>query len=210
MTAAPASLASIVVAGGRASRFGGVDKVALDVGGTPMLTTVLDAGVAAGCSQIVVVGPERRTLEPAHAHSIVWVADPVVGGGPAAALSAGLTAVGEHAPDVVLVLAADLPFLTGHVLAQLAETLQAAGPEVDGVVAVDDGGRTQWLLSAWRTTALHHRVAAHGAPPGSSVHELLGTLRTIAWRPPVTVNQREPWRDCDTPDDLSAARRRPS
>ncbi|WP_204250989.1 NTP transferase domain-containing protein, partial [Saezia sanguinis] len=46
----------IVLAGGRASRMGGVDKPGLVVGGRSMLETAL---AAAGAGRTVVVGPPR-------------------------------------------------------------------------------------------------------------------------------------------------------
>ena len=74
------------------------------------------------------------------------------GGGPVAALRAGLA---EVPTDVVALLAGDLPFLTGALVAELRARLTG-----DGVLVVDDGGRDQYLLGVWRTAAL--RAAAAG------------------------------------------------
>ncbi|WP_157663013.1 molybdenum cofactor guanylyltransferase, partial [Prescottella equi] len=49
--------AAIVLAGGRATRMGGIDKPGLVVAGRRMLDTALDA--VADCDRVVVVGPRR-------------------------------------------------------------------------------------------------------------------------------------------------------
>lgn len=53
---------AIVLAGGRASRMGGVDKPAIVVGGRSMLDAALSA--VSDCTRIVVVGPHRPELSP--------------------------------------------------------------------------------------------------------------------------------------------------
>jgi molybdopterin-guanine dinucleotide biosynthesis protein A len=95
--------AAVVLAGGRASRLGGVHKPGLEVGGSTLLDRVL---AAVGAAEVrIVVGPPQ----PVPAGTAIVREDPP-GGGPVAAIAAGLAAI----PDVpfVAVLAADLPFLT--------------------------------------------------------------------------------------------------
>ena len=90
------------------------------------------------------------------------------GGGPVAALAAGLAVLGETAaldeaaaPAETAVLAADLPFLTGEAVLRLRHEL-ARQSTVDGVVYVDGAGRYQTLCGVWRTEAL--QVALRGQP----------------------------------------------
>src|SRR5207253_721892 len=85
----------IVLAGGRARRLGGVDKPALLVGGRSMLATAV-AALGEACL-VTVVGPE-------------------VTGGPVAAVAAGLR---DGTAAAVVVLAADLPFVTVEVVNRL-------------------------------------------------------------------------------------------
>jgi molybdopterin-guanine dinucleotide biosynthesis protein A len=102
---------AVVPAGGAARRLGGADKPALTVGGQRLLDRVLAA--CAGARATVVVGPRRPTVRP-----VRWTREVPAGGGPLPALAAGLAALPTAdaalgaAPAVVLVLAADLPFLT--------------------------------------------------------------------------------------------------
>ena len=147
---------AVVLAGGRAARLGGRAKPQLEVGGRTMLAAVLAA-----------VADAQRGWSSAHRQpvpdDVVLVREQPPGGGPVAALRAGLD---EVSTDVVALLAGDLPFLTADLVAQLRGLLTG-----DGVLVVDDGGREQWLLGVWRTAALRDGdargqradVAAEGA-----------------------------------------------
>jgi molybdopterin-guanine dinucleotide biosynthesis protein A len=114
-----------------------------------------------------------------------------------AAIRAGLA---EVSGDVVLLLAGDLPFLTVGLLTGLRERLTG-----DGVLVVDETGRDQYLLGAWRTAALRSAVAA--APGHTSLRRMLAPIPVRRWSPGVVSGEPPPWLDCDTPADLARARR---
>ncbi|RYJ06908.1 MAG: molybdenum cofactor guanylyltransferase [Actinomycetales bacterium] len=123
---------AIILAGGRGSRLGGVDKASLVHGGATLLQHTVDA--VAGARRIVVVGDRPPVEGLLHA-----VEDPV-GSGPASAVGAGLSALGEPA-DLVAVLACDVP----EVAAAFALVRAAGGP----AIAVDAEGREQYLLAVY-------------------------------------------------------------
>jgi molybdopterin-guanine dinucleotide biosynthesis protein A len=137
---------AIVLAGGRARRLGGRDKALLEVGGRNLIDRVLDAFPDAGT--IVVVGP-RRVLNRA----VLWTRERPAGGGPAAALAAGLTHIDA---DRVAVAAVDHPFLTTTTYGRLA----AAAVGRDGAITVDAEGRDQYLVGVYGTEPL--RAALEG------------------------------------------------
>ncbi|NEK86214.1 NTP transferase domain-containing protein [Blastococcus saxobsidens] len=180
---------AVVLAGGRASRLGGRPKPQLEVGGRSLLAAVL--GAVADARRRVVVGPVQDA--PAH---VVFTREEPAGGGPVAALRAGLTAVDT---DVVAVLAGDLPFLTGDLVRTLRRRLVD-----DGVLVVDDTGRDQLLLGVWRTTALRTAVGDPGGP--AALHRALSGLAVDRHRPEVAPGAPPPWLDCDTPEELARAR----
>ncbi|WP_095757117.1 DUF6457 domain-containing protein [Streptomyces xinghaiensis] len=106
---------AVVLAGGAAKRLGGADKPGLRVGGRPLLDRVLDA--CPDAAGTVVVGSRRPTVRP-----VRWTFEQPPGGGPLAALDAGVRHV--TAP-VVLALSADLPFLTADTVRALLTALDA-------------------------------------------------------------------------------------
>jgi molybdopterin-guanine dinucleotide biosynthesis protein A len=209
---------AIVLAGGAARRLGGTDKPALAVGGRMLLDRVLAA--CAGADSTVVVGPRRATARP-----VRWTREEPAGGGPLPALAAGLAALDDAhrarpgagaEPDVVLVFAADLPFLTEATVGALADaaTARPAGTRPDsdtpweGVVLTDSGGRDQPLAAAYRTGSLRRGLAllgaGHGGLGGLPLRLLTGELTLRRMADPTG----EASFDCDTWEDVAVARAR--
>jgi molybdopterin-guanine dinucleotide biosynthesis protein A len=213
---------AVILAGGAATRVGGRDKPALAVRGVPMLDRVLAA--VAGARQRIVVGPPRSDLPV----DVRCVREQPPGGGPVAATAAGLALVDA---DLVALLAADLPFLTGEAVLALVAALDepatpARAPDArapdepvpavdaraadvrppgayDGAMYVDDTGRRQLLCGVWRTGSLRAALESLGASEGRSMRALLGGLRVAEVRAP--AGDRPPWFDCDTDNDLYRA-----
>jgi len=158
---------ALVLAGGRGERLGGVDKAGLVVAGRPLLARVLEA--AAGAERTVVVGPVT-----APAGVLVTSEDPP-GGGPVAGIAAGLAALPDGAPWVLL-LAVDQPGAPEAVRTLLA-ALADAPPEVDAVCHRDGGGHPQWLLAAYRRPSLEAALLPHGTGHGVAVRRLVSGLR---------------------------------
>ncbi|ANB07432.1 molybdopterin-guanine dinucleotide biosynthesis protein [Streptomyces ambofaciens] len=183
-----------MLAGGAARRLGGADKPGLRVGGRALLDRVLAA--CAGARTTVVVAGPRPTARP-----VTWAREDPPGGGPLAALAAGL---GHTSAEHVLVLSADLPFLAGPTVGHLLSAL-AAG-DADGVLLTDADGRDQPLVAAYRARALRRELAAltrDGADlTGLPLRRLTGALRLT--RVPDAVASF----DCDTWDDIATARAR--
>lgn len=184
---AGAGFDAVLLAGGRARRFG-ADKPAAAVGGRALIEWT--AAAVAGASRLIVVGPPRDVLPDA-----VVVREDPPGAGPVPALRTGLAEV--RAPRLAL-LAADLPFLRpGHI----ARLFGAMG-ERPGAVLVDEAGREQWLAGCWRTAALRAALAGH---EGAALRGLLGPLDPAVVALP--AGARPAWYDCDTPEELAAAGR---
>ena len=154
---------AIVLAGGRGSRLGGVDKAALEIGGETLLARTLRA--VAGAGRVIVVGDPRPLPE-----GTVVVQEEPRFAGPAAAIGAAMTEV--RAP-YVLVVGCDQPFLADAVDV-LLDT--ASG---DGVVAVDGDGRRQHLMSVLDAAALRTSIASRATLVDLSVRALLAPLELI-------------------------------
>lgn len=160
------------------------------VGGVPLLDRVLTACAAA--RRTVVVGPERETVRP-----VRWTRETPPGGGPVAALAAGLALVGA---EVTVLLAADLPFLDPATVSALVIALDT-DPAAEAVLLVDADGRDQPLAAAYRTAALRTALAALPSPGGAPLRAVTRGLRA-SWLP----DRRRAAVDCDTWEDVQAAR----
>lgn len=185
------ALYGIVLAGGSARRLSGVDKPMLTVGGIPLLRRVLDA--LSDARDIVVVGPPRDGIDGVH-----WTQEEPRGGGPVAALAAGLARCGDLGcgPGCdVAVLAGDLAGLTPDTITRL----RAVIGDADGAVLVDPDERRQWLAGVWRADAL--RGALPAEPANAALHAMLGTLVVTEVR--ASARQAA---DVDTDADLRRAR----
>ncbi|HUJ58380.1 MAG TPA: molybdenum cofactor guanylyltransferase [Kofleriaceae bacterium] len=141
-------VSALILAGGRATRFGGVAKHELVIGGQTILarqTAVLAPRVA----EIVIAAPRdiagHRTVR-----------DPIDGAGPLAGIAAGLAAV---TTPWLVVVACDMPYLTGELIDRL---LAARGETIDAV-GVRVGGLPEPLvcvLHARARAAIDRRLAA--------------------------------------------------
>jgi molybdopterin-guanine dinucleotide biosynthesis protein A len=155
--------AAVVLTGGTATRMDGADKAALEYAGRTLLETALASLVDA--SEIIVVGPACPTSRP-----VTFVREDPPLGGPAAGLLAGLDAL-QGAPDLVVVLAVDMPLVSERTVARLV----AAADTHDGAMLVDRSGRRQ-LAGVLRPQALDRRRPAPGADSGLPFHRLLAGL----------------------------------
>jgi molybdenum cofactor guanylyltransferase len=190
---------AVVLAGGGSQRFP-PDKLSEVVDGT----SLLDHALASLPEQflIVVVGAVREVARP-----VIFTSENPAGGGPAAALVAGLRRALEESSEVILVLPADAP-LGGQAAGILLDRLEGE-PSADAVVGVDQHGREQPLQLAVRPAAAEVLVAAAGpgGAAGVSARRLLDALR-----PGLLTQELAPaelW-DIDTADQLLAWRLRSS
>ncbi|GLF96662.1 NTP transferase domain-containing protein [Streptomyces yaizuensis] len=189
---------AVVLAGGAARRLGGADKPGLSVGGRALLDRVLSACRSAATT--VVVGDRRATARP-----VVWTREQPPGGGPLAALDAGLRRLDADSARVVVV-SADLPFLTPTTLERLLDALDTSGREA--ALLVDTEGREQPLVAVYRTEPVRRELALLAAEYGTLaglplrlLPEQLELVRVPAGTPSAAF-------DCDTWEDIAAARAR--
>ncbi len=142
---------AIVLAGGRSSRLGSVAKTSLQFNGFSLLENTLNA--LSGADRVVVVGPEDL---PVPQGTLLTRETPPFSG-PVAAIAAGARLLErEGAPEMVLILACDMPNLE-PLIPMLTSRLEQSESE-EAVVAVDSLGHRQHLAGAVRTEALMRRI----------------------------------------------------
>jgi molybdopterin-guanine dinucleotide biosynthesis protein A len=175
---------ALVLAGGRAERLGGTDKPAIVIGTSTLLDRVIAA--AHGAQRVIVVGPRRET-----ASAVQWTREQPPGGGPVAAIAAGLPLV-EQA--WCLLLAADLPGIAPAVPILLTSAARA-----DAAVLTQDQRRNH-LAAVWRTTALRAALDALDTVDGAPARQLYAGVDVV------DVTDKKGWgMDCDTWDDVRRA-----
>ncbi|MFF4080740.1 DUF6457 domain-containing protein [Streptomyces sp. NPDC001777] len=186
---------AIVLAGGAAERLGGADKPGIRVGGRALLDRVLSA--CADASTTVVVGGRRPTTR-----AVTWTYEVPRGGGPLAALDAGVRLT---TAERVLVLSADLPFLGADTVKGLLAAAEDGRRE--GALCVDQDGRDQPLVAVYGAEPLRRELALlateHGGLSGLPLRLLTQELdlARVAGDPLASF-------DCDTWEDIASARAR--
>jgi molybdopterin-guanine dinucleotide biosynthesis protein A len=167
----------------------GVDKAAVELDGVTLLEHAL--GAAGSAAEVVVVGAEVPT-----SRRVTWTLEDPPLGGPAAGLLAALDRF-TAPPDLVAVLAVDMPKVTAGTVARLVRAVEGDAA-ADGAVLVDPEGRRQTLAAVYRRTALAAaRPPAPAGRHGLPMHRLVGGLRLLE-----VPTLGEEARDVDTWADL--------
>jgi len=180
---------AIILAGGRASRLGGIDKTQLTFRGRTLLQASLTATRSA--SRVAVVGRDlERTARLSSTVELPrW-------SGPVSAVVAGLADLRHGDAPFTAVLAADLPRIDLALPLIIARLATAA---TDGVIAVDSGSVPQPLLAVYRTSALRNAAAGLGTPENLPMRRLISELELTEVAVP-----DELCADVDTAEDAEA------
>ena len=149
----PHSTAAIILAAGSSSRMGsGQHKLLLPLADRPVLTHVLDATLASQARPIILVLGHQATqvhaqIAPYTTHpDIIIVENPDYLQGMSTSMRAGLQVLiesgqiqpGPDTPGSALIILADQPFITPHIIDTLIATWQTTGKSI---VAPLYGGR---------------------------------------------------------------------
>lgn len=182
-------MVGVILAGGAGSRIGGA-KAARELAGRPLAAYPADALTAV--LERVAIASKRGEELPDLAGVETWDGEPRGTRHPAAGIAYAL----ERAGDAVLVVAADMPFVTGAACQALLDT---AGREGAGrvVVAAADG-RIQPLLGVFPPAAAG--ALRRGALAGEPMRALVQRMD------PVLVDLPEAaLRSVNTPAELAEA-----
>ena len=175
----------VLLAGGRGSRLGGRSKAAVEVAGRP-LASYPAAAIAGVCDRVAIVATAGTDLP--HLPGVERWDEPDEPQHPVAGIIHAL----EHAGQPVLVVAADMPYVTPDACA----SVMAGGGSAPAAVAVA-AGVLQPLLAVYAPAALDRLKAA---PPDGRLTDMVEALAPgrVAV-PPAIV------RSVNTPEDLAAA-----
>lgn len=180
---------AMILTGGQSTRFGS-DKSQALLGGQTLLSRLLSD--LPEKTEVIIVGPEFE--HPSR--NLKFVQENPVGGGPVAAVKAGLDLIGT---EFVALIATDIPFAV-QVISHLSNSLDSAK---DGLIPRDGEGVPQMLCALYRTSALGNALSELGDPNGRSMRSLLALLQlTEVELPP---NLKSSLLDIDTPAELQRA-----
>jgi molybdenum cofactor guanylyltransferase len=173
-----------ILAGGRGRRMGG-GKPGVELGGRPLIAWPA-AALAEACERVVVVA--KASTELPELPGVERWDEPDAEHHPARGIVFAL----ERAGEPVLVVAADMPFVTAEVLRRV----QAARGSAPAAVAVADGVM-QPVLAAYSPAAV---PAFRSAPPDAAL------IRTVdAMKPALVEVEARLVRSVDTAEDLALA-----
>lgn len=189
-------ISAAILAGGRARRFGGADKAALVIDGRRILDRQL-AALSPLTDDICIVANDPDRYAGCQTRVI---ADAIPGAGPLGGLYSALSAARY---DPVLVLACDLPFVTGAALRGLAD---AYAPEWDAVVPQSTRGREPLCAVYARrcANAIRHRIERREL----KLEDLLDALHVRELARGALDDEDWLFENVNTPHDYARARSR--
>jgi molybdenum cofactor guanylyltransferase len=188
------SLTAIVLAGGQSSRMG-QDKLLLSVQGVPLLRQVCDRAIEV--AQTVYVVTASQEYEPIVPKDCRIIYEPLPTRGPLIAFSLALSSVET---DWILLLACDLPLLTGEVMRQWATGLSAVSPEAIAWIPYVDR-RWQSLCGFYRRSC-GESLGEFIASGGNSLQKWLNGARVEE----LPVRDPRVLFNCNTLEDLERMR----
>ncbi len=156
------AVAGVLLAGGRARRFGGGDKaLAMLSGETILARVVAGARPQVGALALNANGDPERFAE----YGLPVIADVIADyAGPLAGVLTGLEWAAEHAPDCpwVASFATDAPFVPADLVARLLAAVARDGAEM---ACAASGGRAHPVFGLWPVALageLRHALVAEG------------------------------------------------
>jgi molybdenum cofactor cytidylyltransferase len=192
-------IAAVVLAAGRSTRMGAINKLIAEIGGKPLVRIAAEQALASRAKPVIVVtGHEHERVEAALAGLPVrFVHNPDYADGLGTSLKAGIAAVPADADGVVVCLG-DMPQVDAGLIDKL---IAAIDPERGGLVVVPsiDGRRGNPVV--WSRRFFHDLTAISG---DIGARHLIGSYAEAVVEVPVAGEAA--LTDVDTPESLSAVK----
>ena len=193
------SVAALVLAAGRSTRMGAVNKMLAEIGGKPLVRIAAEQTVASHAKPVIIVtGHEREKVEAAlKGLPVRFVHNPDYAEGLGTSLKAGILAVPEEA-DAAIVCLGDMPQVDAALINRL---IAAFDPERGALVVVPsiDGRRGNPVV--WSRRFFHDLIAIQG---DVGARHLIGNYAEAVAEVPVAGEAA--LTDVDTPESLLAVK----
>jgi len=192
-------VAALVLAAGRSTRMGAVNKMLAEIGGKPLVRIAAEQAIASHAKPVIVVtGHEREKVEAAlKGLPVRFVHNPDYAEGLGTSLKAGISAVPEDA-DAAIVCLGDMPQVDAALVNRL---IAAFDPERGALVVVPsiDGRRGNPVV--WSRRFFHDLMAIQG---DVGARHLIGNYAEAVVEVPVAGEAA--LTDVDTPESLLAVK----
>jgi molybdenum cofactor cytidylyltransferase len=192
-------VAALVLAAGRSTRMGAVNKMLAEIGGKPLVRIAAEQAVASHAHPVIVVtGHEREKVEAAlNGLPVRFVRNADYAEGLGTSLKAGIAAVPEEA-DAVVVCLGDMPQVDAALINRL---IAAFDPERGALVVVPsiDGRRGNPVV--WSRRFFHDLMTIQG---DVGARHLIGNYAEAVVEVPVAGEAA--LTDVDTPESLLAVK----
>jgi len=188
------SLSGVVLAGGRNSRMGGLDKGQIPLRGVPLALRAVRL-LAAVFEEVVLVTNSASGYPDAPA-GVLLACDLFPGQGPLAGIHAGLSRCGREAAFCV---ACDMPFLSAALIRKLARRFRELGCDV---LLPRVRGEIEPLHALYHRRLLGdmERILSDGK--GNSIRRLFPVVRTEYFDLEDTAATRRIFTNLNTPEDI--------
>jgi molybdopterin-guanine dinucleotide biosynthesis protein A len=187
-------LSGVVLAGGRNSRMGGLDKGALLYEGVPL--AVRTVRLLAGIFGEVVLVTNSAAGYAGLPAGVLLASDLYPGQGPLAGIHAGLA---RSSREAAFCVACDMPFLSGSLIRRLVRRFRRLGCEV---LLPRMGGRIEPLHALYSRALLPAIEGLLSDGRGNSIRRLFPAVRTGYLELPDTPAGRRPFTNLNTPEDI--------
>jgi molybdenum cofactor cytidylyltransferase len=192
-------IAAVVLAAGRSTRMGPVNKLIAEIGGKPLVRIVAEQALASRAGPVIVVtGHERSGVEKAlDGLPVRLVHNPDYAEGLGTSLKTGIAAVPADADGAIICLG-DMPQVDSALIDKL---IAAFDPEKGALVVVPsiDGHRGNPVV--WSRRFFHDLMAING---DIGARHLIGAYAEAVAEVPVEGDAA--LTDVDTPESLSAVK----
>ncbi len=192
-------IAAVVLAAGRSTRMGAINKLIAEIGGKPLVRIAAEQALASHASPVIVVtGHQREKVEAAlDGLPVRLVHNPDYAEGLGTSLKAGIAAVPAEADGAVVCLG-DMPQVSSQLIDKL---LAAFDPERGALVVVPSIKGRRGNPVVWSRRFFHDLMAIGG---DIGARHLIGAYAEAVVEVP--VEGEAALIDVDTPESLSAVK----
>jgi molybdenum cofactor cytidylyltransferase len=192
-------IAAVVLAAGRSTRMGAVNKMIAEIGGKPLVRIAAEQALASRAAPVIVVtGHQRERIEAALAGLPVrFMHNPDYAEGLGTSLKAGIAAVPEDADGAIICLG-DMPQVDAALIDRL---IAAFDPERGALIVVPSIEGRRGNPVVWSRRFFHELMAIQG---DIGARHLIGQYAEAVAE--VALAGDAALTDVDTPESLSAVK----